>query len=321
MSDAGGELVYISERSKRRRGRRSVPDRPAETLPPPDRNVGLNMAATCGVDADAAVIAPDEVLDNLDVAPAAAPASAPPEPSPTGAVPPSRTPAVATADVPAELGVDGDEVLRELEEHHTRQQPPSRTSAPRGSADVPATRPLARATERTRCHDDDAQPQSRRRRAAALAAIPTVAAIAIAVTQLPHTTAAARSTAFAFHTSTPAAPLAEELHMSNLGSTVAGDVRSLASGLPARNTRRRHSPRGRRSSATRRHQALAVDQRGSASVAAAQPPTYTPTPASTSNTNESSTTTQTSPTRTTQPAGPTHSGLLGGIGSCVKGCS
>ena len=89
----------------------------------------------------------------------------------------------------------------------------------------------------------------------------------------------------------------------------------------ARRATKHPRARARRYVATPTQTALAQQSapvsEASPSSASSQTPAYTSPPAAT---NQSSSTGASSSSRSSQPAGPTNAGPLGGIGSCVKGC-
>ena len=121
------------DRSKRRR---SLPKAPAvrnEETPAPDRNAALSMLGTFDLD-DVDFRSPDEILATLAPEPTVSEADDPPQTSPTDG-------RAISLDGPAVEGIQSDEILRELEEHHQRSQTTPRASAPRGSAELqPALR-------------------------------------------------------------------------------------------------------------------------------------------------------------------------------------
>ncbi len=142
MSGSGGDkhegpLASVHRLDPDRpKGRRSLPKAPAapnEQTPTPDRNAALSMLGTFDLD-DVEFGSPDEILATLAPEPTVSEADDPPQASPTDGQAISRDP-------PAVEGVQSDEILRELEEHHQRGQTTPRASAPRGSAELqPALR-------------------------------------------------------------------------------------------------------------------------------------------------------------------------------------
>ena len=123
---------------------------------------------------------PDEILATLAPEPTVSEADDPPQASPTDGQAISR-------DTPAVEGVQSDEILRELEEHHQRGQTTPRASAPRGSAELqpaPGARPRAtrKREVRGRASGESKLRGGRRRLVFCLAAAAVFTATAVAVT-------------------------------------------------------------------------------------------------------------------------------------------
>jgi hypothetical protein len=148
MSGSGGDkhdgpLASVHrldpDRPKRRRTLPKAPAARNEETPVPDRNAALSMLGTFDLD-DVDFRSPDEILATLAPEPTVSEADDPAQASPTDRRAISR-------DAPAVEGVQSDEILRELEEHHQRGQTTPRASAPRGSAELqPARRRKVRPT-------------------------------------------------------------------------------------------------------------------------------------------------------------------------------
>ena len=123
MSGSGGDkhdgpLASVHrldpDRPKRRRSLPKAPAARNEETPAPDRNAALSMLGTFDLD-DVDFRSPDEILATLAPEPTVSEADDPPQASPTDGRAISR-------DSPAVDGVQSDEILRELEEHHQRGQ-------------------------------------------------------------------------------------------------------------------------------------------------------------------------------------------------------
>jgi len=130
---------------------------------------------------------PDEILATLDAIPAVSEADDPPKASAMDAQ-------ASTANVPAVEDVESDEILRELEEHHSREQTSTRTSPPRGSAEFrPTPRRNGSSTRRRKARSHasrQSKPRGGRKRhlvSLAVAAMFAASASAVTLSQLSGT--------------------------------------------------------------------------------------------------------------------------------------
>jgi len=238
----------------RGRHREDVARRPKapRDAPTPDRTAALNMLGTFdldGIDAQSA----DEILANLEAAAAVSGRSAPLK----DASPEERA---SAADRAAVADVDSDEILRELEEHHRREQLTVRPSALRGSAErrPSARRPAPRAPRRTgRKATRTASTRRGRRRSAALVVavlLPLTIASTVALSHVGGT--GARSTD---HLSSGTLPTAAEITpfaplkvFGSLANLFSAEARRLARHNTSPIEHRRRKPRTRKPTASRR---------------------------------------------------------------------
>jgi hypothetical protein len=141
------------------------------------------MLGTFDLD-DVDVRSPDEILATLTPESTASAPGVPPQVSPADE-------RAVTRDGPAVTDVQSDEILRELEEHHQRDQTTARPSAPRGSADLQPT--LRRKVQPTRKREvrgsasGESKARGERKRlglSLAAAAVLTVTAGAVTLSQL-----------------------------------------------------------------------------------------------------------------------------------------
>lgn len=130
--------------ARRQRQRAELPAQPTRSTPPTEdpkryelaRGLSSSALPTDQEELDGA--SADETLArHVPMPPGWSLADAPPPPPPQPA-----SPAGASMPAPAAGGVQADEILRVLENHHQRVQPTIRQGAPRGSADLqPPTAP------------------------------------------------------------------------------------------------------------------------------------------------------------------------------------